>query len=187
MSDEKRSYRKKQRAADEERTRRRITEATVALHETVGPLRTTVKAVAERAGVQRATVYRHFADEHALYSACQRHWLARQRPPDPGPWARIADPEERLRTALGGLYGFYRDGEQMLHNLFRDEPHVESLQQMMPAVRAERDAVRALLMRGRPGRGGAACGWRRRSDTLSTSAPGDRLPAATWTMWRSSS
>src|ERR671925_69105 len=98
MSDEsrKRPYRKKQRAEDEERTRRRITEATVALHETVGPLRTTVKAVAERAGVQRATVYRHFADEGALLAACQAHWVERQGPPDPTPWAAIADPDERM-------------------------------------------------------------------------------------------
>src|SRR3954452_24292691 len=105
MSTETRQYRKKQRAADEERTRRRIIEATVALHETVGPVRTTVKAVAERAGVQRATAYRHFADESALYAACQVHWLERQGPLDPAPWARIADPDERMRTALPALYG----------------------------------------------------------------------------------
>jgi AcrR family transcriptional regulator len=155
MSDEKqkRPYRKKQRAADEEATRRRITEATVALHETVGPLRTTVKAVAERAGVQRATVYRHFPDEGALFHACQAHWNARQGPPDPSPWAAIADPEERLRTALDAMYGFYRDGEGMLVNLFRDEPHVESLRQMLPAVRDHLDAVADLLVKGRPERG----------------------------------
>jgi AcrR family transcriptional regulator len=155
MSDEnaKRSYRKKQRAEDEQRTRERITEATVALHETVGPLRTTVKAVAERAGVQRATVYRHFPDERALFAACQAHWSARQHPPDPAPWAAIADPEERLRTALDGMYGFYRGGEAMLANLFRDEPHVEPLREILPSARDQLDAITALLLRGRPERG----------------------------------
>jgi AcrR family transcriptional regulator len=149
----KRPYRKRQRAADEERTRRRITEATVALHETVGPARTTVKGVAERAGVQRATVYRHFADEAALYAACQAHWLERQGPPDPSPWARIADPDERMRVALPALYRFYRDGEGMIHNLIRDEPHVETLQRLLPPMRAQLAAIGDLLLKGRPERG----------------------------------
>src|SRR5262245_21508141 len=126
----KRPYRKKQRAADEEQTRRRITEATVALHETVGPLRTTVKGGAERAGVQRATVYRHFPDESALYAACSAHWLERHAPPDPTPWARIADPDERTRAALEAMYAFYREGEAMISSIRRDEPYVESLQQI---------------------------------------------------------
>jgi len=153
VSGEKRRYHKKQRAADEEQTRRRITEATVALHETVGPARTTVKAVAERAGVQRATVYRHFPDEGALYAACQAHWLARQGRPDPAPWAAIADPEERMCAALPALYGFYRGGEPMIANLFRDEPHVETLGHMVPAMRAELAGIAELLMKGRRERG----------------------------------
>jgi AcrR family transcriptional regulator len=150
---QRRPYRKRQRAADEERTRRRITEATVALHETVGPVRTTVKAVAERAGVQRATVYRHFADETALYAACQAHWLERHGPPDAAPWGAIADPEERTRTALPALYRFYREGEGMIANLYRDEPHVETLQRMLPPMRAQLDAIGDLLLKGRPQRG----------------------------------
>jgi AcrR family transcriptional regulator len=153
VSTEKRQYRKKQRAEDEERTRRRITEATVALHETVGPLHTTVKAVAERAGVQRATVYRHFPDESALYAACSAHWLERQGPPDPTPWAAISDPEERMRTALAAMYRFYREGEPMMANLYRDEPYVETLQRMLRPMRAQLSAIGDLLLRGRPERG----------------------------------
>jgi AcrR family transcriptional regulator len=150
---EKRPYRKRQRAADEERTRRRITEATVALHETVGPLRTTVKAVAERAGVQRATVYRHFADEAALYAACRAHWVERQGPPDPAAWTGIADPDERLRAALRAMYRFYREGEPMLTNLYRDEPHVATLQGMLQPMRAQLAAIADILLTGRPERG----------------------------------
>ena len=153
MSPEKRQYRKKQRAEDEERTRRRITEATVELHETVGPAQTTVKAVAERAGVQRATVYRHFPDESALYEACRAHWLEGQGPPDPSPWAAIAAPEERMRTALGAMYRFYREGEPMVANLYRDEPHVATLRRMLEPMRAQLAAVEELLMKGRPERG----------------------------------
>jgi AcrR family transcriptional regulator len=153
VSPEKRPYRKKERAEGEERTRRRITEATVALHETVGPVRTTVKAVAEKAGVQRATVYRHFADELALYTACQEHWLARQGPPDPEQWMAIADPEERMRAALTGLYAFYRGGESMLGNILRDAPHVPALQQVLGRREDHLGAIRQLLLRGRRERG----------------------------------
>ena len=153
MSTEKRQYRKQQRAEDEERTRRRITEATVALHETVGPLHTTVKAVAERAGVQRATVYRHFPDEGALYAACSAHWLERHGPPDPTPWAAIADPEERLRTALHAMYRFYREGEPMIANVRRDEPYVETLAPLLRPMRGLMAAIAGLLLKGRPERG----------------------------------
>ena len=153
MSTERRQYRKRQRAADEEQTRRRITEATVALHETVGPLHTTVTAVAEHAGVQRATVYRHFPDESALLAACSAHWLERRPPPDPTPWAAIADPEERMRTALHAMYGFYRAGEPMLANLLRDEPYVETLAPLLRPMHAQMAAVAGLLLTGRRERG----------------------------------
>jgi AcrR family transcriptional regulator len=54
-----RKYEMKRRAESMEETRRRITEAAVELHETVGPARTTVSAIAEKAGVQRHTYYAH--------------------------------------------------------------------------------------------------------------------------------
>src|SRR3954462_2551957 len=92
MSDQKRPYRKTRRAELEEETRRRITESTVALHEELGPARTSISAVAERAGVRRSTVYRHFPDEEALFDACSSHFGAANPPPDMGTWAGIEDP-----------------------------------------------------------------------------------------------
>ena len=70
MTVEKRRYEKKRRAELEAETRRRITETAVELHGTLGPARTSISAVAERAGVRRSTVYRHFPDEEALFHAC---------------------------------------------------------------------------------------------------------------------
>ena len=110
-TDERRPYRKRRRAQLEAETRLRITEATVDLHGSVGPARTTISAVADRAGVQRATVYRHFPDEDALFDACSSHWRAQHPLPDPAHWAKIDDPDERLRLALGELYDWYEDGE----------------------------------------------------------------------------
>ena len=152
MSNEKRPYRLKQRAESQEQTRQRITEATAELHGTVGPAHTTISAVARRAGVQRATVYRHFADERALFAACSAHWNSQHVPPDPGPWAAIEDPEERLRIGLGALYGWYRDGEPMLHNLLRDEQAVAVLrEELLPPFHGYLAAIADLLRAGRDG------------------------------------
>jgi AcrR family transcriptional regulator len=120
-----RKYELKKRAAQQEETRRRIVESTVELHETVGFARTTISAIAERAGVERLTVYRHFPDELSLLSACSAHWAADHPLPDTASWESIADPEERLRAALAGLYAFYEGGEGLIANVVReigDEP-----------------------------------------------------------------
>src|ERR671916_3515525 len=121
MTDETRPYRKKRRAELEEQTRLRITESAVELHGTLGPARTSISAIAERAGVRRSTVYRHFPDEAALFAACSSHWAAANPTPDLARWSSISDPEQRLQSALGELYAFYRRTEQMLDNLHRDE------------------------------------------------------------------
>src|SRR5438874_1710923 len=121
MTREKRAYQMKQRAELQERTRLRIVESTVALHGTLGPARTSISAVAEHAGVRRSTVYRHFPDEASLFAACTSHWTARNQPPRLDSWSAIVDPDERLATALGELYAYYRGTEQMLVNLLRDE------------------------------------------------------------------
>jgi len=128
MSDEKRPYRMKRRAELEEETRRRITESAVALHAELGPARTSISAIAERAGVRRSTVYRHFPDDDALFAACSSHWRAANPPPDPGSWSTIPVPAERTRAALGELYAFYGRTEAMYTSLLRDEPRVPAVQ-----------------------------------------------------------
>jgi AcrR family transcriptional regulator len=115
-----RPYRLKARAAAMDRTRERITRAAVELHGTIGPAATTMSAVAERAGVTRATLYRHFANEETLFAACSADWLAANPRPDPARWAAIADPARRLRVALVELYAYNRSTEQMRANLLRD-------------------------------------------------------------------
>ncbi len=89
---EPRRYQLKERARRQEETRQRITEATVALHEEVGPAGTAISEIARRAGVQRLTVYKHFPDDSSLLAACNSHWSALHPPPDPDPWSEIDDP-----------------------------------------------------------------------------------------------
>src|SRR3954465_12288639 len=108
-----RKYELKARAARQEETRRRITEATLALHQEVGPARTTVAEVARRAGVARVTVYAHFPEESELFAACQGHWLAEHPPP-------ALDPGAGLETVLVKLYGWYRKTAAMAENVQRD-------------------------------------------------------------------
>jgi AcrR family transcriptional regulator len=122
-----RPYEKRRRAESEQETRRRITEATVELHRTLGPARTTVSAIAQRAGVQRATVYRHFPEDADLFAACSAHWVAAHPYPAPDAWVAIADPQQRTRAALGELYAYYRTVAPMLANVRRDA-------QLLPAL-----------------------------------------------------
>src|SRR4030081_1698309 len=117
-----RKYELKQRAESVTATRRRIVEATIELHDSLGPARTSISAIAERAGVQRLTVYRHFPDAHSLFTACSGHWQAHNAPPHLATWEGIRAPEERLRTALIAIFSFYRATEGMTGNLLRDLP-----------------------------------------------------------------
>jgi AcrR family transcriptional regulator len=110
----------RRRAEQVDHTRQRIVEATVELHGSVGPAATTIAAIADRAGVTRLTVYRHFPDDAALFAACSAHWISRQQLPDPGAWSRIGDPAARLRAGLADLYRFYRAGAGMLTRIYRD-------------------------------------------------------------------
>jgi AcrR family transcriptional regulator len=143
-----RKYELKERAESLNATRQRIVEATVELHDSLGPARTTISAIAERAGVQRLTVYRHFPDERSLFRACSGHWTARNPKPDPASWAAVADPEERLRIALTAIYAFYRATEGMTGNLLRDLPDSPVLQEVAAPFIDYWQTVREVLDKG---------------------------------------
>jgi AcrR family transcriptional regulator len=156
MSDQKRPYRMRKRAELEEQTRLRITESAMALHEELGPARASISAIAERAGVRRSTVYRHFPDEEALFAACTAHWGAANPLPDPAAWTSIEDPAARTGAALSELYAFYGRTEGMFTSLLRDESLVAPVQRGMAEFQGYLDAIRDTLMRGRGLRGRAA-------------------------------
>lgn len=112
-----------------EETRERIAKATFELHGLVGPARTTIAAIADRADVERATVYRHFPDELSLYHGCIGHGRASHPFPDVLPWKAIADPEGRLREGLRVLYRYFRTVEYILTKVVRDLPDMPVFQQ----------------------------------------------------------
>jgi AcrR family transcriptional regulator len=156
MSAQTRPYRMTRRAELEEATRRRITESTVALHEELGPARTSISAVAQHAGVRRSTVYRHFPDDTALFAACSSHWRAANPPPDLASWAAIADPGARTDAALRDLYAFYRRTDAMYTSLLRDEPVMPIVRHLMRGFHDYVKAIEGTLIAGRGLRGAAA-------------------------------
>ncbi len=149
-----RPYTKTRRAELEQQTRERITEAAVELHGSLGPARTTISAIAQRADVQRATVYRHFPDEDSLFAACSAHWRAQNEPPDLAAWAAIRDPAARLAVGLSELYAWYGCTERMLELLIRDLPVVPAVQSQF-RLPGYLDAAADVLLAGRPERGAA--------------------------------
>ena len=143
-----RKYQLKRRAERQEETRQRIVEATIALHQTVGGAGATISAIAARAGVERPTVYRHFPDERALFTACTGHYLALNPPPDPATWQEIADPQERLRVALAAVYAFHRRTEQMMANAVRDMETMPMVREVLAPYFAYWEGVRETLLIG---------------------------------------
>ena len=119
------------------------------LHRTRGPANTTISEIARRAGVNRLTVYNHFPDVTDLLKACSKSWTERHPAPDPTPWARISDPQMRLRTALTELYGFYGRTEPMRANVLRDAQTIPELAALLEgSVVPYLAAVRDLLAEG---------------------------------------
>jgi AcrR family transcriptional regulator len=155
QADKKRPYKMKRRAELEAQTKQRITESAVELHGSLGPARTSMKAVAEHAGVPRSTVYRHFADEEALFGACSAHWGMENPPPDITGWEKVKDADERLATALVELYAYYRRAGGMLDKCLRDEAAVPIVGQLMGAYHQLMELIVEVLMRGRGLRGKA--------------------------------
>jgi AcrR family transcriptional regulator len=167
-----RTYELKRRAERQEETRQRIVAAAVALHTTLGPSRTTVQAIAEKAGVTRPTVYAHFPDARSLLEACSGHVREAVPPPDPSSWRSIADAGARLETALRDLYGYYERLEPLLENVQRDAAVMPVVAEMNAHRVRYLDEIRDLLLEAWPTRGRAKARLRR--------AIGHALEFRTW-------
>ena len=149
----KRKYELKKRAEEMAETHLRITEAAIELHGTVGPSRTTLSAVAKRAGVERRTLYRHFPTEADLFAACSTHYFAANPWPDLDAWRAIRDPQQRLERALDELYAYYERTEPMFSNVLRDAELVDFARDAVAPLHAYLDEAAEILTAGRPVRG----------------------------------
>jgi AcrR family transcriptional regulator len=167
-----RTYELKRRAERQQETRRRIVEAAVELHTTLGPSRTSVQAIAQRARVTRPTVYAHFPDVRSLFEACSGHVREAVPLPDPTPWRSISDPGERLETALRDLYGYYERLEPLLENVERDAAVMPIVAEIDGHRARYLEEIRDLLLEAWTTRGGARARLRR--------AIGHALEFRTW-------
>ena len=137
-----RKYKKTKRAEQQQETRKRIVEATVALHEELGVANTSIKAIAERAEVQRLTVYRYFPDDLSLLQACTSHWLSFNPPPDEAGWHAISDVKEKTSAALLAFCNYYRGTEDMWTGAYRDVNDIAALREVMRGFEGYIDHVR---------------------------------------------
>jgi len=157
MQKQKRPYTLKARAETQQQTRARIVQATMELHQEVGPAKTTVAEIARRAGVQRLTVYTHFPEEIELFGACQAHWMSLHPPPDLGAALALEAPERRLNAVLRDFYAWYRKAAPMTEKIQRDRGAIPALDALM---RRTGDAALAdlaqTLAKGFGARGGRA-------------------------------
>lgn len=149
----KRKYELKKRAEGMAETHQRITEAAIELHGTVGPSRTTLSAVAKRAGVERRTLYRHFPTEADLFAGCSTHYFTVNPWPDLDAWRAIRDPQQRLERALDELYAYYERTEPMLSNVLRDAELLDFARDAVAPLHAYLEEAAEILTIGRPARG----------------------------------
>ena len=115
-----RTYTLKRRAEQQAETRQRIVEAAVELHGSIGPASTTISMIAERAAVQRHTLYSHFPDERSLFLACSGLFAERDPPPDAEAWRALEDQRERLRVGLRAIYDWYERNANLFACVLRD-------------------------------------------------------------------
>ena len=147
VAKERRTYRLGKRAQSRQETRRRIVAAAVELHSTLGPARTTVAQIAERAGVQRHTYYAHFPDERSLFLACSGLALERDPLPDVARWQSLRRGRERLRRGLAELYGWYARNAEQSACVLRDAEH-HALTREMVELRMMPTFVEAMRVLG---------------------------------------
>ena len=140
----KRKYELKKRAVKKRHTRDRIVEATVALHQELGPQATTISGIAERAGVQRLTVYRHFPTERDLLGACSSSFIAQHPPPAPDPDEGLGA-DERTRSILEAFYHYYQETSEMWASIYRDKNRMAAVAEVMKGFEMHLETVEKQL------------------------------------------
>jgi AcrR family transcriptional regulator len=153
-----REYKMRKRADDWQKTRERILQATMQLHDEQGVAPTTFSDIAKRAGLGQATLYRHFPTLGDLVQACGGHVWQEMQPPTGEAAAAVfeglATVDERLEKLVEEIDAFYRRGALRLHLAGRDRDLIPALDYFLKAVEAGVEAYvhEALAPAGPPKR-----------------------------------
>ena len=103
-----RRYRLERRAETAAETRRRLVDATFALHAEQGIHATTMSHIAERAGVSVGTVYHHFPTYQDAVAACAQHVDESLPLPAADTFAGLTSMDARVRRLAQAIFGFYQ-------------------------------------------------------------------------------
>src|SRR5688572_16654425 len=131
-----RKYDMTRRASAVAQTRRRIIDATRALHAEQGIAATSWDDIAARAGVGVGTVYRHFPTLDELIPACGAVTMEVIALPDPA--AVFAGADDRIERLVREVFAMYERGAPQLRAMRRDAG-------VHPGVAEARDEVEAAL------------------------------------------
>jgi AcrR family transcriptional regulator len=99
-----RTYQLGRRAESAEETRRRLVQATFELHSEQGIAATSMKQIADRAGVGVGTVYHHFATLDDTVMACGQMVMATYPPPTEATFSGVPGMRERLARLARALF-----------------------------------------------------------------------------------
>jgi AcrR family transcriptional regulator len=102
-----RSYKLGRRGESAEETRRRIVQATFDLHGEQGIADTTMKQIAERAGVSIGTVYHHFPTDPDAIAACGAHTAVHVPAPTAAIFEGAASRRARIERLFGAFFAYY--------------------------------------------------------------------------------
>lgn len=139
----RRSYRLGRRAEAADETRRRIVEATASLHAERGIAGTSMKDIAERAGVSVGTVYHHFPTYPDAIDACGAYTAERVPAPTDAIFEGAGSRDERVARLAAALFDYY-ERIPALSSVRRDRHLAESLQRVV-----EREADNRLSLAAR--------------------------------------
>jgi AcrR family transcriptional regulator len=135
-----RKYRMSKRAEDAQKTRDRIIQATMLLHDEHGVAATSYPMIAERAGIAAANIYRHFPTRGDLVRSCGMHVWAEMQPPvpdtAPAVFAGIEGLENRLVRLVDEIEAFYARRGYRLGIAARDRGVIPEIDAFLTAVEA---------------------------------------------------
>jgi len=131
------------RRTAKDQMRRRIVDATMALHLERGVLATSFEDIARKADVALATVYRHFPTLHDLVDGCGARVMEVIRPPVAEGASLLFDDAtsltERVRRLVAEFVAYYGRAEKAFVVTLRDADQVPGLKHFMDFQRATLD------------------------------------------------
>lgn len=135
----RRTYQLGRRAESADETRRRLVQATFELHGEQGIAATTMKQIADRAGVGVGTVYHHFPALEDTVTACALHVQQSMPMPTEAIFAGVGPMKERVLRLAGALFGYF---DRVPHEIvLADQDKIPMLKEVAAEEQKQRIAL----------------------------------------------